>query len=392
MQRLKDLFLMLDTPRNDLVYREYPLHYRPWEDLRPLLPESLSHAEVIPLPQGTGLWAGMTPELQGQFNLFLEKADRPVPVHPVNLKFIKAEELLNSLPPGHTPADLEVSGDPSLLYFTGSSERYALLMEALKGWDRPKPQIRYDLLVIEYAREKQTTWDFSLSNSVLQAGDQPSYLGALGSLLALNFDVPSAFGYAFSLKLNADINNSRAKVLVDTTLCALSGQEVRFQNSNTYRYRDTVKDLETGSQEATGVSREITSGLFINIAGWVSGADMVTMDVSTTVSKRGDVSSEATGILPPTSEKVINTHIRTAAGRPVVIGGLVQQETGEVEGKNPLLGWLPGVGDLLARRQGTEKDTEMVIYIVPHLESRGEGGEKENLERLYEKYGYLFSL
>jgi len=390
VDRLKDLLLVLDVPREDLFYREFFLRYRRWEELKPLLPETLGHADVIPLAQGTVVLAGLSRMQQEEFINFLGTVDRPDPVHPVHLRFIKAEDLLNSPPPGFAAADLEITGDPSLVYFTGSRDRYLLLLESLKGWDKPKPQIRYDLLVIEYAREKQTAWDFSLSNAVLEAGDQPSYLGALGNLLALNFDITSAFGYAFSLKLNADINHSRARVLVDTSLCALSGQEVRFQNSNTYRYRDTVKDLETGSQEATGVSREITSGLFINIEGWVSGAEMITMDVSTTVSKRGDISGEATGILPPTSEKVIKTHIRTAAGQPVVIGGLVQREEGVVEGRNPLLGWVPLLGDLLQRRQGAEKNTEMVVYIIPHLEAHRDREAKDNLERLYEKYGYLF--
>lgn len=390
VSRLKELLLVLDAPREDLEYREYLLRFRRWEEIKPLLPETLVSADVISLARGTGVLAGLSRKQQEDFREFIDTVDRPDPVHPVNLRFIKAEDLLNSPPPGFSSSDLEGSGDSSLVYFSGSRERYLLLLEALEGWDKPQPQIRYDLLVIEYAREKQTSWDFSISNSVLQAGDQPSYLGALGNLLALNFDIPSAFGYAFSLKLNADINHARARVLVDTSLCALSGQEVRFQNSNTYRYRDTVKDLETGSQEATGVSREITSGLFINIEGWVSGAEMITMDVSTTVSKRGDISSEATGILPPTSEKVIKTHIRTAAGQPVVIGGLVQREAGVVEGKNPLLGWVPLLGDLFQRRQGTEKNTEMVVYIIPHLEFYQDGGGNDNLERLYEKYGYLF--
>jgi type II secretory pathway component GspD/PulD (secretin) len=390
VERIKDLLLMLDSPREDLVYREYVLRFRLWDELQPLLPENLILSDVIPLPQGTGVLAGLTRDQQEKFRIFLESVDRPEPVHPVKLNFIKAEDVLKSLPPGFTSSDLEVSGNPSLLYFTGSQERYQLLLESLREWDKPVPQIRYDLLVIEYTREKQTTWDFSISNSVLEAGDQPSYLGALGNLLALNFDIPSAFGYAFSLKLNADINNSRAKVLVDTSLCALSGQEVRFQNSNTYRYRDTVKDLETGSEEATGVSREITSGLFINIEGWVSGAEMITMNVSTTVSKRGDTSAEATGILPPTSEKVIKTHIRTAAGKPVIIGGLVQREAGVVEGKTPILGSIPLAGVLFQRRFGADKNTEMVIYIVPHLESPQGTEEMTNLERLYDKYGYLF--
>lgn len=177
--------------------------------------------------------------------------------------------------------------DSSLVYFTGSKERLASLLDALDKIDRPIPQIRYDLLVIQYTDERQFNWDFSTANSVLGAGDQRSYLGDIGRALSLNFDITSVFGYAFALKLNTDIDHSRARVMADTTLNGLSGETVSFRNTDTYRYRDTVKDLESGSEEVTGISREITSGLFLEIAGWVSGDGMITMQVSTKVSKRG---------------------------------------------------------------------------------------------------------
>jgi type II secretory pathway component GspD/PulD (secretin) len=177
----------------------------------------------------------------------------------------------------------------------------------------------------------------------------------------------STFGYLFAMDLSLELGENMAQVIADTTLNGLSGEAISFQNTSTNRYRDTEIDPDTGETKTTGVIREITSGLIIEIEGWVSGDGMITMDISTTVSKQGvDTSSE--GALPPTSERIINTHVRTESGRPVIIGGLIQKEISNTENKVPGLGDIPGLGYLFKNQQRSTDMTEMVIYIVPHIE------------------------
>ncbi|MCF6335636.1 MAG: type II and III secretion system protein, partial [Spirochaetales bacterium] len=141
-----------------------------------------------------------------------------------------------------------------------------------------------------------------------------------------------------------------------------------FKNTNTYRYRDMEVDPDTGKVESTGVTREITSGLIINLNGWVSGDQMITMEVKATVSKRGADVSSGTGNPPPTSEKIISTHIRTASGKPVVIGGLLQKDRDLVIEKVPFLGDITVLGLLFRSEVSTITNTELVIYIVPYIE------------------------
>ena len=95
---------------------------------------------------------------------------------------------------------------------------------------------------------------------------------------------------------------------------------------------------------------------------------MITMDVSATVSKQGADVSSATGDPPPTSEKIINTHVRSPSGDPVIIGGLIQQEKDESLSRLPLLGSIPKIGRFFGQGKTSMENTELVIYIVPHLE------------------------
>ena len=67
---------------------------------------------------------------------------------------------------------------------------------------------------------------------------------------------------------------------------------------------------------------QIASGLTLNINGWASGDDMVTVKVDAQVSKQGSVDSSSTDISnpPSTSEKKVSTSVRTKNGEPVIIG------------------------------------------------------------------------
>ena len=213
-----------------------------------------------------------------------------------------------------------------MVFLRSSPERLEDFFRDLKTLDRPVPQIRYQFLVLQYNDGESLNWSDSLEASNAAAGAQSSFLGTVGKLLNLSFDVISTFGYRFAVQLNLDLSTNKARVLADTTLVGLSGKDINFQNTDTFRYQEVEVD-EEGNTRYTGVTREITSGLIIKLQGWVSGDGMITMDVKATVSKRGTQTSTTVGSLPTTTENVVNTQARTFSGEPVVIGGLIRQET-----------------------------------------------------------------
>ena len=392
INRVQEFIRKLDDELKGMSFHRFNLNFLESEKLQSLLPKSLKNVEIISIPETTAIVVSLTTDQVDEFESFLKLADVPGSTYEIRLKYLKAEEFIKALPPSIKKEEIITTQDDSLIFFKGEEEKYKALMEELTSIDRPKPQIRYDLLVIQYQENKKFNWDLDVGNSVISDdGVEESYLAKIGSILTLDFDTTEIFGYQFTLDLSADISQSVAKVMADSTLNALSGQQAKFRNTNTYRYRDTIKDSDTGDEEVTGVSREITSGLFIDLLGWVSGDDMITMDISTTFSKQESVSdNNEVGTLPPTSEKIIETHVRTPAGKPVIIGGLIQQEMTETVQKVPLLGSIPFLGYLFQHRQENYENTEMVIYIIPYIEQEPDG-ENTRLNRYRKKYGDLLA-
>jgi type II secretory pathway component GspD/PulD (secretin) len=94
---------------------------------------------------------------------------------------------------------------------------------------------------------------------------------------------------------------------------------------------------------------------------------MITILVNATVSKQNNNSSGDNGAIPSTSERIVNTQIRTPSGSPIVLSGLIKEESDKNVKKIPVLGAIPGLNLLLGDRASIKEKTEIVIYIVPYL-------------------------
>ncbi|MDR1390307.1 MAG: hypothetical protein LBJ31_10085 [Treponema sp.] len=362
----------------------YALKFIKAEDAVKMLPKHIS--EAVQILAGNNLLAAVNDRLDGELKEFLALVDRGEEGTAVRLRYITSEELLKNLPPSVAKEDLSVTGDPTLVFYQGSAEKKERFDAELALLDRPKPQIRYQILVVQYQKSNNVTWDPSVSVNSVNAAEHIA--GNFSNIVNVNFDIVSALGQNFAAQLNWQLGEDKARVLADTTLNGLSGQEIKFENTNTFRYLDVALDPETGKPLYTGTTREINSGLSLSINGWVSGDGMITMKVDAKVSKQDESSSTSTNP-PPTSERTVNTQVRTRSGTPIIIGGLLQIEKTESKNRLPVLGYIPLLGLLFQKIVISDVTTEMVIYIVPHVYSGSLQKESPDLknESYLRKYG-----
>ncbi len=384
---LKNYIISLDIPFTDREYYTFSLNYLEPAALIELLPDRLVTPPPLIAGNSGSFMALLTIDQKTEMEELISSLDIPLATHILTFRYLKAEDFLANIPPPFKADDFVSTGSEASVYFQGSEEKLGNLTEIVTELDTPKPQVRYKLLIIQYQESQGMNQELSVSNSIDTADSQTAFLGSIGNILSLDFDILSTFGYLFSVKLDYSISSSKANVLADTTLYGLSGETIRFQNSSTYRYQELEVD-EEGSLKSTGVTQVISTGLFMDITGWVSGDDMITMEISSTLSKKGTVANSTESSLPPTSERVINTHIRTPSGEPIIIGGLMQTEQTTMIEKTPILGDIPVLGLLFRKKRVTEENTELVIYIVPYLD-RGERDQyipEEEINRIYSRF------
>jgi type II secretory pathway component GspD/PulD (secretin) len=361
-------FRSIDIPLEGRYYTLFSVSNIDVSDSLLLLPKTFFYTEPVIIPNTNSFTAQVDAASEIKINEYINIIDRKNPSYPIKLRYIKSDELLKFLPPAVTKENLTITGDSSLVFYTGTEDAYNNVMKDITIIDQPKAQIRYQLLVIQRQRSDNVHWGTDFS--IIRTDSSPSadYSAQLSNLVNINFDIVSTFGLQFAGNLNAELGMNRAKVLADTTLNAISEEEITFENTTTYRYRDVAIDTETGLY--SGATREITSGLRLNITGWVSGDEMITVNVDANVSKQGAVSSnnDAASAPPSTSEKSVNTHVRTKSGEPIIIGGLLQSESDVIEKRVPFLGDIPLLGLLFRSEQITVTETEFIIYLIPFVE------------------------
>ncbi len=364
--RVRTLVRELDVRPEGRSYRRHDLASLAPSALPGLLPAHLAGIHLVPVAGDAAVISLATGVQASELADFIAMVDAAPDSTPVELEHISVEHLIAHLPPSASESDIAPTGHPRRFFYLGPESQRHRFLDELREVDRPHPQLRYQLLVIQYQEGSALDYELDLGNSLTNPDSEQAFLGRIGRLLSLDFDVVSTFGYQFAARLSASLSDASAAVVADTTLSALAGESVSFRNTNTYRYRDAVSDPETGELQPTGVVREISSGLIIEITGCLAG-ESVTMDVAATISRRGSDGS-GTGNPPPTSEKVVHTQVRARPGEPVILSGLHQREEEESVQTTPILGQLPLVGPLFQGRRATEDATELAVYIIPRVD------------------------
>jgi type IV pilus assembly protein PilQ len=86
----------------------------------------------------------------------------------------------------------------------------------------------------------------------------------------------------------------------------------------------------------------------------------------------GDLVASATGgFVPSIDTRVVQTQVLVSDGQTVVLGGIYETERRETITKVPMLGDIPGVGNLFKSRQTTSNKSELLIFVTPKILTEG---------------------
>lgn len=376
----------IDKPNPYKRYSLFPTKFLTPTEALAIMPKNYLSANPVVVPNVNAFVMQTNPEMEDKIREFIGIVDKKRDAFPVYLQYIQSDALLADLPPSIKKEDLIKTKNENMVFYIGSIDKYATFKKELALIDRPKQQIRYQMLIVQYQKNDGLTWAKSLSATPGKSGGSMSFVSG-ESLLKLNFDVISKLGYSFAAKLSSEITENRARVLADTTLIGLSGEQVSFQNTSTYRYTDQTRDADTN--EYSYITRELTSGIVLKINGWVSGDEMITLSVDSKISNQTESDGDAsTNSIPGTSEKGVVTKVRTRSGSSIVIGGLLQMDKTETRKRIPILGYIPLIGLLFQDISMTEETTELVIYITPYLHNDDgiQMDMNKNIEGYYLKY------
>ena len=204
-------------------------------------------------------------------------------------------------------------------------------------------------------------------------------LGVFGSAIPVSFmgmdlDIP-----AFGIILTAMETDTSTEVLSAPNLLTLDNEEAEIIVGQTIPFSSGFTTTTQG-MPISNFSREDVA-LTLRITPQINESDIVTLEIFQEItevvpgSESGDLMSSG-GVT--TTKRSVETVISVRNNQTIVLGGLMQTSETLGESKVPFLGDLPLLGALFKNKKKTDKKTNLLLFLTPHVID-----EPEDLQEVY---------
>ena len=225
-----------------------------------------------------------------------------------------------------------------------------------------------------------TTSSSPIADALEQAAAQ-EILGTRSGLLGLGFRAGNAI---FGAIVNAVQSDNRSNLLATPSVTVIDNQPARFLAG---------QEVPVTSGEALGDNFENTFrtvqrqnvGISLEVVPQINAGDTVKLDIRQEVSSvAGTVGGRNSADLI-LNKREIETSIVVDNGDIIGIGGLLNDNERRTIEKIPLLGDLPGIGNLFKSRGRSREKTNLMVFIRPTiLRSAADARAMSN-----RRYGYI---
>jgi type IV pilus assembly protein PilQ len=164
-------------------------------------------------------------------------------------------------------------------------------------------------------------------------------------------------------QLRAEKENVDAKLLANPRILVLDNEKALFNIVTEHPYVE--KTITSGSVTETVQFKEV--GIRLEVTPHVARDGMLRLNISP---EFGVVISQVTvssSNVPVVDTRAVNTVALVQDGQTVVLGGMRKKDTSQQVNKVPLLGDLPVLGRLFRFEGESTVNTELVVFITPHI-------------------------
>lgn len=313
-------------------------------------------------------------------------------------------------------ATVMVDPDTHNLIISADEDTTKAMMEVVKNLDRPQPQVLIKVVFLEVTHNNSL--DFGIEG---QYTGQSSVFGRIGSYLTNysiftnttitsttggtsqtttstsilpgqlvplnnsyifnnNFGlanqganpsgagVYSILGQDFTATIRAIAQTGKAQLLSRPSILARNNQPATIQVGQDVPLITNVR-YDTFGNAVNSISYQPV-GIILKVTPFITGEGLVQMIVQPSTSSIDPSQSIpiSAGVTAPIIDmRSADTVVLTPDGQTVVIGGLMQNDSGESVSKVPLLGDIPLLGNLFRHKISSDAKTELLIFLTPHV-------------------------
>jgi len=290
-----------------------------------------------------------------------------------------------------------LDSESNSIILMGVEKELKKLISFLDDIDKQKSQVYIQAKIIEVNNELVNK--VGLSYGLLKANSSSDGImaistnlnggsNALDSAISLlgvdikNLNLKS--GIALGASLNLLRQQGAVDVVSEPSILAINNKESFIYVGEKISVQ-TSSSLSDGGTQRANYQREDV-GLTLKVKPRVASDDKLTLEINTLI-EGVKLSSVGVGNNPDTHKKEINTTAILNNGESVIIGGLIENKSENIEEKVPLLGDIPIIGNIFKNEMNVNKKSNLVIIVTPYLVPKN-----KDLTYIREKLSQLKSL
>jgi type IV pilus assembly protein PilQ len=264
---------------------------------------------------------------------------------------------------------VKASKSSNLVCITAPSNILERIKQDLEILDAPPDQIVIEVVVTEITKDAlrqlginwglmdstaKSVWDLTIGNTNLTSPGITGYYAEPNVKIGRNnVNVVAA--------LQALIQSGDAKIRANPRITTMNSRTAQIS-----LVRDQYFIIQTGSSQyyQYNTLQAVSSGIKLEITPYTSETGEITMYLKPEV---GDVVGSSMNGLPEINRRAASTSVRVKDGETFSIGGLSLQQSKNIRRKIPFLGDIPILGYLFRYDAQENKDSEIIIFVTPHI-------------------------
>lgn len=289
-------------------------------------------------------------------------------VETVMLKFLKAsnvQSVISNLISGS--GAIATDADTNSLVICDTRDKLDKIMAEIKKADKTPKQIMIEVVIVDVQLNDDTeigvNWthlfDDSHGLTYLQTYTPAIAEGGLLGITQNNIRV----------SLQALQKTRNVEILASPRIMVVSGQEAEIKTIEEIAYRETSQTSEGGSMVSTSFKE---AGVTLKVKATITDENKVMLVVEPEQSVNTGINTVENSDVPTVDKRSAKTTLLMNDSEVMVLGGLRKKETRVTNDKVPLLGDLPLLGFLFSDDRTETKNSELLVFISPHIYDDGE--------------------
>lgn len=290
--------------------------------------------------------------LDGRGSESKENGKGPMLIRP---KYKRANSIGESIKSIVSSDKVALSPDDNQLIVYGSAQERQTISSLLSDLDVKPKQVALEVTLLafeqSYLKETGIRWSW---NSLTHHGSSEDQ--SYGSIRFGRSEGGDSYNFLFKADLSANESQGKAMIIAKPSIMTMHGKEANILIGERI---PVVEELFSEGSHTSTIRYE-ESGIRLHYTPYVTGDGCIDADISAEVSNPIMVNEMKAYKI---STRQASTRVRMKPGDTLIIGGLMDNRSGQQVSKIPFLGDIPLLGKLFRHSRKTKDYVELVMLV-----------------------------